>query len=230
MKRRRSIFPRKGKGSGRYGLEAAILCILLLVAAYVTNIGPSSSSVQASSSGYRQESVVRNSTPSPRSAKSTRAGSSGTSSEQSNDKDYRLVRIIDGDSFVLADEKNRNVRVRLYGIDAPEGRQRFGNASRENLLSLLKNRTLRLKTLYKDSFKRSVAIVYLSSSGTIDELSVNQRQVQSGMAWVYDSFCTADICNTWKLEEAMARKQRLGLWKDKKPTPPWEWRRAQKKR
>ena len=37
MKKRRSFFPRRRKIPGSYGLEAAILCVLLMVAAYVSN-------------------------------------------------------------------------------------------------------------------------------------------------------------------------------------------------
>ena len=80
--------------------------------------------------------------------------------------------------------------------------------------------------MYKDNHQRSVAIVYYSQNGKPDELSINQRQVQAGMAWVYDYFCTSAVCNTWKLEEAMAQKAKLGLWRDSNPVPPWQWRRA----
>lgn len=141
-------------------------------------------------------------------------------------KTYRLLYAADGDSFELADEKDRKLRVRLYGVDAPEGRQKFGKESRANLISMLKGQRVSLKTMYTDNYQRAVAIVYLVRNGRADELSINQRQVQAGMAWVYDYYCTSSICNTWKLEEAMAQKERLGLWKDGDPTPPWLWRRA----
>ena len=80
--------------------------------------------------------------------------------------------------------------------------------------------------MYKDNDQRTVAIVYISRNGKADELSINQRQVQAGMAWVYDFYCTSSVCNTWKLEEAMAQKQKLGLWSDSNPVPPWQWRRS----
>ena len=229
MKKRKTIFPRKSKSPGRYGLEAAILCILLLVAAYVSNLGSTTpQAAQQTSVSQKQDPTPRRETS--RSDKFTRVDAAAKASKNAGEVEYRLVRAADGDSFELKDEKNRRVRVRLYGVDAPEGNQRFGRESREHLLGLLKNRTLRLKTLFKDSYQRLVAIVYLSNKGSVDELSINQRQVQSGLAWVYDYFCTSDICNTWKLEEAMARKQKLGLWEDPSPVPPWEWRRQRKNR
>jgi endonuclease YncB( thermonuclease family) len=140
--------------------------------------------------------------------------------------EYRLANLADGDSFELEDAKKRKVKVRLYGVDAPEGKQPFGNVSRNNLRKLLEGKKLLIRTMYKDDYKRSVAIVYYSQNGKPDELSINQLQVQAGMAWVYDSFCTSSVCNTWKLEEAMAQKARLGLWRDDSPIPPWHWRRS----
>ena len=144
-------------------------------------------------------------------------------------RQYRLVRVSDGDSFELKDDENHTLRVRLYGVDAPEGNQRFGRESREHLLDLLKNTPLRMKAMYKDQYQRTVAIVYLCDGKGFDERSVNQQQVQAGMAWVYDSFCKEDVCGTWKIEEALAKKQKLGLWKDEKPTPPWQWRKTHKR-
>lgn len=233
MKKRKSFFPRRRKSSGRYGLEAAILCVLLMLAAYVGTDDRAENAPQRTTqsfpSGRQNSELEHRITDAARKAiKSIRAEAAGKSAPVSDEREYRLVRAADGDSFDLRDDNNRQVRVRLYGIDAPESRQRFGKESREHLLELIQGRPLRLKTLYLDDYKRSVALVYLCDGNEIDELSINQRQVQAGMAWVYDHFCTSDICNTWKLEEAMARKQKLGLWKDKRPTPPWQWRRNHK--
>lgn len=234
MKKRKSFLPRRRKSSGRYGLEAAVLCVLLIFAAYVSNadrpeeaVRQAAQSLVAVQKGAPPEKQVTDAAK--MAIKSLRAASAGKSAPVADGREYRLVRAADGDSFELRDEKNRTVRVRLYGIDAPESSQRFGKQSREHLIKLIKGRPLRLKTMYLDNYKRSVSIVYLLKENDIDELSVNQRQVQAGMAWVYDYFCTSDICRTWKVEEAMARKEKLGLWKDADPTPPWQWRRTHKR-
>lgn len=233
MKKRKSFLPRRRKSSGRYGLEAAVLCVLLIFAAYVSNTDRPEEAVRQAAQSL--VAVQKNAPPEKQvtdaakiAIKSLRAASAGKSAPVADDREYRLVRAADGDSFELRDEKNRTVRVRLYGIDAPESSQRFGKQSREHLIKLIKGRPLRLKTMYLDNYKRAVSIVYLINGNDIDELSVNQRQVQAGMAWVYDYFCTSDICRTWKVEEAMARKEKLGLWKDTDPTPPWQWRRTHK--
>src|SRR5262245_341853 len=49
----------------------------------------------------------------------------------------RVVGVPDGDSIVVLDERRRQHRVRLAGIDAPENGQRFSNRSRDHLNALL---------------------------------------------------------------------------------------------
>ena len=204
---------KKGRSATRFGLEILALCALLVVAAYVGNWGKSSPqpSRPAVTKVEKKQEAKRPA------AKAT---------AELDKTEYRLANLADGDSFELEDAKKRKVKVRLYGVDAPEGKQAFGNVSRNNLRKLLEGKKLLIRTMYKDDYKRSVAIVYYSQNGKPDELSINQLQVQAGMAWVYDSFCTSSVCNTWKLEEAMAQKARLGLWRDDSPIPPWHWRRS----
>ncbi len=141
---------------------------------------------------------------------------------------YRLARLFDGDSFELADSAGRKLNVRLYGIDAPGRKQNFGEASSRHLLSLMKGHTFCMQVFSRDQYNRHVAVVYRVENGKIDDISLNQHQIRSGMAWVYDHFCTGNFCKAWKKEETLARRQRLGLWKDASPVPPWKWRRAHK--
>lgn len=220
--RKKKSSRKKGRSATRFGLEILAVCILLAVAAYVGNWGKSASqpSRPAVTAKAEKKQEAR------RSAEKSAQTASGKSEPALDKNEYRLVKLSDGDSFELEDAQKRKVKVRLYGVDAPEGGQSYGNVSRNNLRKLLKGQKLLLRTMYKDNYQRRVAIVYLSQNGKPDELSINQRQVQSGMAWVYDYYCTSAVCNTWKLEEAMAQKQKLGLWKDANPMPPWLWRRA----
>jgi endonuclease YncB( thermonuclease family) len=253
MKSRKRSFFRKRKNPVKYGMEVAILCILLVVAAYVGNqnkaVTPTSPSRETTSPHTESRKTpvnkeqLQTKTAPPHSnttkahqssvpvakSKAQRADVAGKSDSQTDKQEYRLLYIGDGDSFELIDEHKRKLRVRLYGIDAPEVSQNYGKESREHLMQLLRGKKIRLKTIYQDNYQRAVAIVYLTNNGKIDNLSVNQRQVQNGMAWVYDYFCTNTICNTWKLEEALAQRQKLGLWKESRPTPPWQWRRSHSK-
>lgn len=137
---------------------------------------------------------------------------------------YRLARLFDGDSFELTDRLGRRVSVRLYGVDAPEKDQPFGDASRRHLYKLMKGHSFRVQPLYRDKYDRHVALVYRVENGAVDRVSLNQHQVRAGMAWVYERYCTGGFCRTWKKEESNARKKRLGLWKDSSPIQPELWR------
>jgi endonuclease YncB( thermonuclease family) len=63
-------------------------------------------------------------------------------------------------------------------------------------------------------------IVPRSGCGGID---ANAEQVRNGMAWVFDRYVKDR--SLYPLQER-AQAQRLGLWVDAKPMPPWEWRAA----
>mgnify|MGYP002625834308 CR=1 FL=1 len=156
--------------------------------------------------------------------------SSSSAAATASREEYSVAKVSDGDTLVLKDDRGNMLTVRLYGIDAPEGRQSMGSESRANMQRIAKGKRVRIKRLYVDNYQRTVAIVFLSNGKQVDDLSLNERQVQDGMAWVYDFFCKSQECNTWKFEEAMAKTRKIGIWKNPAPTPPWQWRAIQNSR
>ena len=228
MARRTRRSSRRSRRISRFNVvEIALVCLLLGFAAYIWHDG---TIVQPTASRPEQskEKSTRHVTGSENGRTVPTPSQRTSSGQKKNTKSYHLSQLADGDSFELADNTGRKLQVRLYGIDAPEKAQTFGEASRLHLLKLMEGRTFHIQTLYKDPYKRHVALVYRIENGKVDDISLNQRQVQRGMAWVYDQFCTSDFCSTWKVEEALARQQRLGLWRNDSPVPPWQWRRTKK--
>jgi micrococcal nuclease len=57
---------------------------------------------------------------------------------------------------------------------------------------------------------------------------VNQEIIRAGFAWVYAAYCRKPICHEWKRLEGEVATEKLGLWKDKNPVAPWEWRKEQR--
>ena len=49
----------------------------------------------------------------------------------------KVVSIADGDTITVLHDGHDQVKIRLYGIDAPESGQPFGKASRQNLSSMV---------------------------------------------------------------------------------------------
>lgn len=135
--------------------------------------------------------------------------------------DLRVIRVSDGDTFTGLDSENRQVKVRLHGIDAPEAKQAFGNVSKQALGDLIAGKTVSVEEVDRDRYGRVVGRV------TIGGKLVNAEQVRAGLAWRYVQF---DRRNEFGGLEADARRQRRGLWADAAPVAPWEWRKTEKDR
>lgn len=132
-----------------------------------------------------------------------------------------VVRVMDGDTLEMLYE-GHPVRIRLAYIDAPEKGQPFAEKSRQKLAQLCAGRTAVASKVDTDRYGRTVADVHCQNQ------RANQELVEAGLAWVYQKYTQAD--SPLYAEEASARAARRGLWLDAAPTPPWEWRRARRKK
>ena len=65
----------------------------------------------------------------------------------------------DGDTITVLDKPNTQHRIQLQGIDAPERKQAFGNASRKHLASLVAGKTVTMKWAKPDRYGRIVRFV-----------------------------------------------------------------------
>ena len=70
-----------------------------------------------------------------------------------------------------------------------------------------------------DRYGRTVAEVGLS-----DGVNLNQELVKQGWCWWFIKYAPNN--QVLKNLEKQARKQKLGLWIDPNPVPPWEFRKA----
>lgn len=149
----------------------------------------------------------------------------------------RVVKVSDGDTITVLAPGNRQVKVRLFGIDAPEKSQPFGNACRELLASRVAGREVKVDVRANDRYGRTVGVVKLpGATGEADtSLGVNVLQVKDGCAWHYRQFtrkeATAGERERLDGAEADARGKKLRLWSGGGggPQAPWEYRREEKK-
>lgn len=132
----------------------------------------------------------------------------------------RTIAVSDGDTFRVLSNSIVEVKIRLYGIDAPEKRQDYGMQSKKSLSDLVFGKTVQVETMDTDRYGRTVALVYA------DGQCVNERQIALGMAWVYEQYCTPEYLALWKPVEALARSDRTGLWAQANPQAPWDYRRS----
>lgn len=132
-----------------------------------------------------------------------------------------VIKVIDGDSIKVAKNK-RTIVIRLYGIDAPEWKQPFSQKSKNYIRSVILGRKVWVESVEKDSYSREVAHV------TINGVSVNEKLVEKGLAWVHIYYCKTAICEKWKGFEIDARSRKIGIWQDSNPVPPWVWKRKRR--
>lgn len=134
----------------------------------------------------------------------------------------RVVRVADGDTITLLDADNRQHKIRLAGIDAPESYQAFGEKSRDNLASLVAGQDVAIDGDKLDRYRRRIGKVILNGR------DINLVQIQAGFAWHYKKYAkeqsAVDRAAYAKAEE-VAQAQRRGLWSVPFPTPPWDFRR-----
>ena len=131
-----------------------------------------------------------------------------------------VVGITDGDTVVVLDADHRQHNIRLAGIDAPERHQPFGTRSTENIarLTFNKNVTVQWKKKHRG---RPIGKV------TVNGVDASLEQVKAGMAWWYRKFAKEQSPADRRLyeqAEQQAQAQHLGLWTDKHPIPPWDFR------
>ena len=72
-----------------------------------------------------------------------------------------VVGVKDGDTIVVLHD-SRGETIRLYGIDAPEKGQDFGNRAKQALSGLVFGKTVEIKPMDTDRYGRTVAMVSLS--------------------------------------------------------------------
>ncbi len=135
----------------------------------------------------------------------------------------RVVGVSDGDTLTVLDASKRTHKIRLLGIDSPEKKQPFGERAKQSLSDLVYNKQVTVEGSKQDRYGRDLGKIVL------DGQDINLEQIRRGMAWHYKQYARdqspADRA-AYAEAEATARSQRIGLWQDAQPVPPWSFRRA----
>lgn len=132
----------------------------------------------------------------------------------------RVVAIADGDTLTLLVDRQQH-KVRIAGIAAPERVQSFGMASQANLGQMALQQQATADCLRRDGSGLRCKVF-------VNGQDVGLRQLADGLAWWYgkntgDPF--PEDRASYEQAEMMAKLRRLGLWSERNPTPPWDWRK-----
>lgn len=134
----------------------------------------------------------------------------------------QVVGISDGDTLKVLDANHQVHTIRLMGIDAPEKAQPFGQRAKQFLSALVFQQQVQVEWHKQDRYGRIVGQVRTPAG-----VDVCLEQLQRGMAWHYKQFSKEQSPSdriAYAQAEDTARAQRLGLWQEPSPTPPWLWR------
>lgn len=130
--------------------------------------------------------------------------------------DPKVVGIIDGDTIKVLDNQTE-IKIRLSDIDCPERKQAFGTKAKQATSDLAFGKNVKLNIRNKDRYGRTVAEVILPNGEVL-----NKELVRLGYAWHYKRYSKD---NSYRELEIEARKNHRGLWIEKNPISPWEYRK-----
>lgn len=135
----------------------------------------------------------------------------------------KVVSVYDGDTITVLTARNEQVKIRFYGIDAPERGQAHGTAAKQALSDMVFGKEVRVDIAStKDRRRDVVGKVY------VGDLYVNEEMVRRGFAWWYVQY-GKDSPEFGAIEkEAKAAKK--GLWSEGKSIPPWQYRQEEEER
>ncbi len=129
----------------------------------------------------------------------------------------KVIAVKDGDTIDILYE-GQKLTVRFAHIDCPEKNQPYGQAAKKFVSDKCFGQEVTV--VHRNEYDRNKRLIGEVITTTGENL--NKSLVQQGLAWHFKKYSTnqeyADL-------ETQARKQKIGLWSEPNPTPPWEWRK-----
>lgn len=127
--------------------------------------------------------------------------------------------IHDGDTLRIR-QGEKVTKIRFCGIDAPELAQPLGPESRDYLKRLVGDGAVRVVTVEKDKYDRTVAELFLP-----DGRSVNVEMVRAGMAYHYERYSgNCSVRGMIVQAEDEAKSRHIEVWGGDYQKP-WDYRK-----
>lgn len=134
----------------------------------------------------------------------------------------KVIGIKDGDTVVIIDAANNQNTLRLAEVDCPEKNQAFGSRAKQFTSNQVYLKDVKYIVTDTDRYGRSIAKIYYD-----DNKYLSAEIIKNGFGWQYKQYSTTK--NLANLEQE-ARMNKRGLWIDKYPIYPSEFRKNSKKK
>ena len=208
----------KSSKNGNEKLIAAIITVLLAIFGFAYNgVNSKSSKKRAKTTNFKKSTAAR----------STKNNSLNAKVVQNPTilKGYQAVKVSDGDTLNVQKVENGKfvgevMKIRMFGIDAPEKTQDYGIESKQALEKLVSGKTLEIEEKNRDRYGRTVAVVYVNGK------NINEEMVKNGNAWWYQEYDKKDT--KMQAYQENAKKNKLGLFGKRGYVEPWNYRKEKK--
>jgi len=130
-----------------------------------------------------------------------------------------ITKVSDGDTAHLTTPEQTKLKVRLYGIDAPETDkinnktghvnipgQPYGEESMNALANKIMDKKVKVDILDIDKYRRMVGMIYL------DEKNINLEMVREGYAEAFVEYLKEPYKSEFLKAEREARLAKIGIW------------------
>ncbi len=131
-----------------------------------------------------------------------------------------VIKVKDGDTIVILDSVNVQHTVRLADIDCPEYKQPYSQVAKKFVSDEVYMQHVEVISKGSDRYGRTIGFVMYDNGKNL-----SGELLKAGLAWHYIKYSTSP---KFRFLEKMAIKEGRGLWGDKNPIAPWDWRKNKK--
>ena len=133
----------------------------------------------------------------------------------------KVVGVKDGDTVVLLLEGNVQKTIRLADVDCPESGQSFGKNAKKFTSDKVFGKKVKLIEAGKDRWGRTIGEIYYG------KFYLSAEIIKAGYGWWYQQYSKK---NELKALQVKAKNQKIGLWQEKNPVSPWEYRKLKREK
>jgi len=129
---------------------------------------------------------------------------------------WRCQEVVDGDTIVAESDARQIVQVDLFGVDAPEITQPFGDEAKALLEELALGRVITVSTTNTSDGQ-------VTASVQVEGTDLSEALVRSGLAWLPEDGNSSEAI---AIALFTARSESIGLWSDSNAEHPLLWRQS----